>query len=187
MKGKRSRPSNLMPGRVSTTFTNSASDTRHLGPVLVTGLSYRRVERASTCRPRARDLTAPTCAGNHWRCKATLASILRESRAGRALERAPRTRLRADGFPAGCHLGCEGIVSAGLPLPPGRSLDWLKLRTRLRRRLGARPRRIGAGDLHEAVLAIVSYLLGSCPSCGKESFGCWPCRSRGSGRCRRRP
>ena len=47
----------------------------------------------------------------------------------------------------------------------------LSLRTRLRRRLGARPRRIGAGDLHEAVLAIVSYLLGSCPSCGKESFG----------------
>jgi hypothetical protein len=40
VKEKRSKPSNLTPGRVSTTFTNSASSTRHLGrsrdrPILI--------------------------------------------------------------------------------------------------------------------------------------------------------
>ena len=51
--------------------------------------------------------------------KATLASILRKSRHGRAAERAPGARLRADGVPARLQAGLRGhrLEAARLALP----------------------------------------------------------------------
>ena len=62
--------------------------------------------------------------------KATLASILRKSRHGRAPERAPGARLRPDGLPARLQDGLEGIVSKrlGSRYRSGRSPDWLKFK-----------------------------------------------------------
>ena len=63
--------------------------------------------------------------------KATLASILRKSRHGRAPERAPRasrTALPCSSTPA--RWACEGIVSKrlGSRYRSGRSPDWLKFK-----------------------------------------------------------
>ena len=62
--------------------------------------------------------------------KATLASILRKSRPGRAPQRAPGARLGAVVFPARLQDGLEGIVSKrlGSRYRSGRSPDWLKFK-----------------------------------------------------------
>jgi bifunctional non-homologous end joining protein LigD len=77
--------------------------------------------------------------------KATLASILRQSRPGVRLNEHLAHDCGLTVFQHACQLGCEGIVSkrVGSRYRSGRSLDWLKFKNPDARRSVARRKRSG--------------------------------------------